>query len=172
MPRGLVVAEMKGLKGFVEDMGRLIEEFPAFSREALKAQQSLIEDQIRLNWVSMGGSMGGFVYSSVGQSATFSKQNPVDVVGTVGVYTMDAVNAAFGKTEKDLNAAQIAYWMEFGTSRLRSGQRKKRGKEYSDEELVTTTPRPFITTAYNTTIQAQEDAFREKFNQLVDRIMK
>lgn len=172
MGKGLVTAELTGLREFLDGMGRLVEEFPAISREALKAQQTVVEQKVRDNWISTGGKAGDFIHSSVGQSTAFSKQNSADVVGTVGVYKMDAVNAQFGRTDKDLNAAQIAYWLEFGTTRLRSGARKKRGVEYRPEDLISTVPRSFISTAFYTSLPEQEEAFKKRFNQLVDRLMK
>ena len=172
MARGLVTVELKGMKEFVKEMEQVVEEFPEITREALSAQEEVIEKAIRQNWVSTGGRVGDFVYDSVGQSTAFSKLNPADVVGTVGVYNIESVASSHGKTSKDLNAAQIAYWLEFGTSRLRGGGRKVKGVEYSEEQLISTTPRPFISTAFYSTIVEQEKAFTERFNQLADRIMK
>lgn len=116
----------------------------------------------------VGGSVSGYVYNSVGQSTAISKLNPADVVGTVGVYNLDKVNVAFGITKKELNAAQIAYWVEFGTSRLRSGNRKTKGLEYSDEDLVSISAVPFISNAFYSSLDEQQDAFKITFNKLID----
>lgn len=172
MARGLVTAELKGLKEFVKEMEQLVGDFPEISREALSAQEQVVESAIRQNWISRGGKAGDFIYDSVGHSTAFSKLNPVDVVGTVGVYNIDSVAAAHDKTSKDLNAAQIAYWVEFGTSRIRGGGRKVRGVEYSEEQLISITPVPFISNAFYSSIEAQEKAFIERFNQLADQIMR
>lgn len=88
----------------------------------------------------------------------------------MGVYKLDAVDAAYGKTSKDLNAAQIAYWVEYGTSRLKTGGRKVKGVDYEDEDLITVAARPFISNAYYTSINDQNSAFKATFNKLMDGI--
>ncbi|GAI90391.1 unnamed protein product, partial [marine sediment metagenome] len=93
--------------------------------EALIARQGVVMKQMQLNWRTLvGGTPGGYVDSSFGQSTELGENKPNSVVGTVGVYKLDSVDSTFGKTDSDLNAAQIAYWVEFGSQRLKSGQRK------------------------------------------------
>ncbi len=170
MTKGLVSIKSTGLKEFIAELEGLAEKMPEISKQALQAQQSVVEERIQANWVSMvGGSPGGYVYKSVGQSTAFSQQNPSDVVGTVGVYKIDSISSAFGITEKDLNAAQIAYWVEFGTSRLRSGNRKVKGLEYSEEELIQIGAKPFISNAFYSTLDEQQKAFKLSFNKLADQ---
>ena len=117
----------------------------------------------------VGGTPGGYVFSSVGQSVAMSKSDPYTVVGTVGVYKIDSVSVQFGKTEKDLNAAQIAYWVEFGTSRLRNGGRKKKGVNYDDSQLINVAGVPFISNAFYSSLNEQQDAFKVEFNRLADQ---
>ena len=117
----------------------------------------------------VGGQPGGYVFSSVGQSVAMSKSEPYTVVGTVGVYKIDSVSVQFGKTEKDLNAAQIAYWVEFGTSRLRNGGRKKKGVNYDDSQLINVAGVPFISNAFYSSLNEQQDAFKVEFNRLADQ---
>ena len=114
----------------------------------------------------VGGTPGGYVFSSVGQSVAMSKSDPYTVVGTVGVYKIDSVSVQFGKTEKDLNAAQIAYWVEFGTSRLRNGGRKKKGVNYDDSQFINVAGVPFISNAFYSSLNEQQDAFKVEFNRL------
>lgn len=169
MPRGLISLKSSGLKEFIAELNGLAKKFPEYSKKSVQAQLSVVEEKIRVNWVSMvGGTPGGYVYNSVGQSTAFSKSNKTDIIGTVGIYHLDSVDSSFGKTEKDLNAAQIAYWVEFGTSRLRSGSRKVKGVEYSEENLVQVAAKSFTSNAFYTSLDEQQLAFKKKFNELID----
>lgn len=173
MARTMITMTDGGFGAWIDELNMASEKIPEIMLEALKARQAVIEDAVRQQWVSMvGGESGGFVYSSVGQSATYSKENPKDVVGTVGVYDIDSVKLAFDKTSKDLNAAQLAYWTENGTSRLKMGGRKKKGVQYPDEMLVTVAPKPFITTAVYSSWKDAESAFVTTFNQEYERLVK
>lgn len=169
MAKGLISIKSSGLKEFIAEMNGLAEQIPEISKQALVKQQEVVEAKVKDNWVSMiGGSSSGYVYNSVGQSTAFSKIDDSSVVGTVGVYKIDSVGSSFGITEKDLNAAQIAYWIEFGTSRLRSGARKVKGLEYSEEDLITVGPKPFISNAFYSSLDEQQEAFKMEFNRLAE----
>ena len=169
--RGLVSLESSGLKEFIAEMEGFVEAFPECSRIALDAQEKFVVEKIKQNWVSMvpNATAGDFVYSCIGHSTELSVQNSYSVVGTVGVYKLDKVDAQFGKKKSDLNAAQLAYWVEFGTSRLKVGGRKKKGQTYTDEMLVTNKPVPFMSNAFYSTIEQQEEVFKTAFNQAVQR---
>jgi len=170
MARGLISIKSTGLKEFINELNGLADNFPEIAKKSLEARQSIVEQNIKTNWVTLvGGSAGGFVASSIGQSTKISKSDSNTVVGTVGVYKLDNVHASFGKTDKDLNAAQIAYWVEFGTSRLRSGKRKIRGLDYDEEELIRIEPKAFISNALYSSIEEQENAFKAEFNRLADQ---
>lgn len=170
MAKGLISLKSTGLKEFIEEMNTLADAIPEISKQALVEQQRVVEGKVKENWVSMvGGSPGGYVFSSVGQSVAYSKSDQYTVVGTVGVYKIDRVSAEFGKTEKDLNAAQIAYWVEFGTSRLRNGGRKKRGVTYDDSQLINVAGVPFISNAFYSSLSEQQEAFKLEFNRLADQ---
>lgn len=172
MARQMITMTDGGFDAWIDELDTAAELIPQIMLTALQARQDVIEEAIRQTWVSMGGQSGGFIYESVGQSSAFSKLNSKDVVGTIGVYDIDSVKLAFGRNEKDLNAAQLAYWVEYGTSRLRFGGRKKKGVEYPDELLVTTQPKPFITTAVYSSWETAETAFRSKFNEEYERLIK
>lgn len=170
MAKGLFSVTSAGLKEFIEEMEALADAIPEISLKALAEQEKVVQARIKTNWVSMvGGTPGGYVFSSVGQSVAMSKSDPYTVVGTVGVYKIDSVSVQFGKTEKDLNAAQIAYWVEFGTSRLRNGGRKKKGVSYDDEQLISVAGVPFISNAFYSSLNEQQDAFKVEFNRLADQ---
>lgn len=170
MAKGLISLKSTGLKEFIEEMNALADAIPEISRQALVEQQRVVENKVRENWVSMvGGQPGGYVFSSVGQSVAYSKSDQYTVLGTVGVYKIDRVSAEFGKTEKDLNAAQIAYWVEFGTSRLKNGGRKKRGVAYDDSQLINVAGVPFISNAFYSSLSEQQEAFKLEFNRLADQ---
>lgn len=170
MAKGLVTLTSSGLKEFIKEMEELADAIPQISIKALAAQQKVVEGKIKANWVSLvGGKSGGYVYSSVGQSTAFSQSEPATVLGTVGVYKIDSVSATFGKTDKDLNAAQIAYWTEFGTSRLRNGGVKKTGDVYDDSQLITVSAKPFISNAFYSSLDEQQEAFKVEFNRQADQ---
>lgn len=170
MAKGLFSLTSTGLKEFIEEMEALADAIPEISLKALAEQEKVVQERIKTNWVSMvGGTPGGYVFSSVGQSVAMSKSDPYTVVGTVGVYKIDSVSVQFGKTEKDLNAAQIAYWVEFGTSRLRNGGRKKKGVNYDDSQLINVAGVPFISNAFYSSLNEQQDAFKVEFNRLADQ---
>ena len=169
--RGLVSLESSGLKEFIAEMEGFVEAFPECSRIALDAQEKFVVEKIKQNWVSMvpNATAGDFVYSCIGHSTELSVQNSYSVVGTVGVYKLDKIDAQFGKKKSDLNAAQLAYWVEFGTSRLKVGGRKKKGQTYTDEMLVTNKPVPFMSNAFYSTIEQQEEVFKTAFNQAMQQ---
>ena len=169
--RGLVSLESSGLKEFIAEMEGFVESFPECSRIALDAQEKFVVEKIKQNWASMvpNAATGDFVYSCIGHSTELSVQNSYSVVGTVGVYKLDKVDAQFGKKKSDLNAAQLAYWVEFGTSRLKVGGRKKKGQTYTDEMLVTNKPVPFMSNAFYSTIEQQEEVFKTAFNQAMQQ---
>ena len=170
MAKGLFSLTSTGLKEFIEEMEALADAIPEISLKALAEQEKVVQERIKTNWVSMvGGTPGGYVFSSVGQSVAMSKSDPYTVVGTVGVYKIDSISVQFGKTEKDLNAAQIAYWVEFGTSRLRNGGRKKKGVNYDDSQLINVAGVPFISNAFYSSLNEQQDAFKVEFNKLADQ---
>lgn len=170
MAKGLFSLTSTGLKEFIKEMEALADAIPEISLKALVEQEKVVQERIKTNWVSMvGGTLGGYVFSSVGQSVAMSKSDPYTVVGTVGVYKIDSVSVQFGKTEKDLNAAQIAYWVEFGTSRLRNGGRKKTGVTYDDSQLINVAGVPFISNAFYSSLNEQQEAFKIEFNRLADQ---
>ena len=170
MAKGLFSLTSTGLKEFIEEMEALADAIPEISLKALAEQEKVVQERIKTIWLSMvGGTPGGYVFSSVGQSVAMSKSDPYTVVGTVGVYKIDSVSVQFGKTEKDLNAAQIAYWVEFGTSRLRNGGRKKKGVNYDDSQLINVAGVPFISNAFYSSLNEQQDAFKVEFNRLADQ---
>lgn len=172
MSRTMITMTDDGFDGWLDELESASELIPEIMLTALQARQDVIENSIRQEWVSLGGTPGGFVYQSVGQSSAYSKINPSDVVGTIGVYDIDSVKSSFGKTNKDLNAAQIAYWTEYGTSRLKLGGRKVNGVEYPDEMLITVTPKPFISGGVYKSWTEAETAFRNTFNQEYKRLIK
>lgn len=174
MAKELVTVELTGVKEILGDLDVLAEQFPEMVKECTEEQQKVIKQAMKSNWVSIaGGKSGDFVYDSVSFSTTYGS-NTKDVIGTVGVYNLDSVAAAHGRVfregkKKPMNAAQIAYWVEFGTSRHRSGRRKVEGEEYKPEDLVRIAGKPFITQSFYGTLDKQQKAFADKWNELLNR---
>lgn len=172
MAKQLITMTNGGLQGWVDELEQVAEKLPSMMLTSLKARQEVMEKEVLNQWVAIGGSPTGFIASSIGQSTEYSKLDKNDVVGTVGVYDMDRVKNAFGRTDKDLNAPQIAYWVELGTSRLKYGGRKSRGKNYPEDMLTVTQPRPFISTAGYRSWNESDKAFNKKFNEEYERLIK
>jgi len=171
MARGFVSVQNTGLTEIADYLDQLGANYEQAIFEASQAMQDVVVERIKTNWVTMvGGDSGGYVYQSIGKSTAKSKNDKNVVLGTMGVYNLDSVNATFDKTGKDLNAAQIAYWIEHGTSRRRDGVRKSKKVEYSDEELITVAAKPFIGNAFYGSINEQNDAFRVTFNKIMDNV--
>lgn len=171
MARGFIQITNTGLTEIADYLEKLADSYDTAILESVKAMQDPVVERIKMNWVSMvGGTPGGYVFDSIGKSTAMSQTDPHTVVGTVGVYNLDKVNSAHGKTKKDLNAAQIAYWVEYGTSRLRSGLRKQKGQEYADEDVIQVSAKPFLGNAFYTSIDEQNEAFKMKFNTFMDQI--
>ena len=59
--------------------------------------------------------------------------------------------------------------VEFGTSRLRNGGRKKKGVNYDDSQLINVAGVPFISNAFYSSLNEQQDAFKVEFNRLADQ---
>ncbi|MCP4488300.1 MAG: hypothetical protein GY820_13415 [Gammaproteobacteria bacterium] len=184
MPKGHISVTQTGLSEYIKDLDDLADNLQAFAKQSLQSQLEVAEDKIRTNWVSMvGGSSSGYVYNSIGHNTEYSTQDDAGVVGKVGVFHVDAIAAKFrldyvrgskkGKKRRaksQLTAAQISYWVEYGTSRLRSGARKNPTKEYkdNDEDLITVTPQPFISNAVYASLDEQQAAFKVTFDKLIN----
>ena len=170
--RGLVSLESSGLKEFIAEMEGFVEAFPECSELALKAQEDFLIEKIKQNYVSMvpGAKVGDFIYSSIGKSTELSKLNTYSVVGTVGVYKLDKVEKQFGKTEKDFNAPQLAYWIEYGTTLLKSGEKKKTGLIYPEGDVkLKDAAIPFMSNAIYSTIDEQKTVFINAFWKNIDQ---
>lgn len=172
MARGFVNVKNTGLTEIADYLDKLGERFDEINKQAVMSMQDVVVERIRYNIISMvgKGETTRFLYDSTGKSTEPSKTDEHVVLGTMGVYNIDSVADEYGKTSKDFNAAQLAYWIEYGFSRLKSGARKIEGVEYPDKELRSVTAKPFISNAYYTSINEQNDAFKITFNKLMDGI--
>lgn len=172
MARLKITAKSFGLKDLISDLTSLASHYPDIVKQSFIEQQKIIEKAVQDNWVSMvGGTYGGRVWESAGYS-TRQNAGEGNAYGTVGIYKIDAIESKYGITDSDLTAAQIGYWVEHGTNRLRSGARKVGGVEYDDEDLITVAGIPFISKAYFNTIDEQEEAFAAKWNELIDQVIQ
>ena len=170
MAKGLVTVTSSGLKEFITEMEDFVRVYPEVIKKSVEARLDVVKRMTQVNWVSSGGASGGYVYSSIGYNIAESKNSKYDVISSVGVYKIDTIDSRFGKTEKDLNAAQIAYWVEFGTSRLRGGGRKLKKGDYSDEDLIKVNGTSFLSSAMYSSMKAQEEEFKREFNRLMNEL--
>lgn len=130
---------------------QIVAEFaPDVITQCMLARVRVGEDAARTNWTSMvgWGKTGDLVYDSISSVAKIGSVNPEIVYGSYGVYSVDSIAVKHGKTNKDLTAAQLSWWVEFGTK--------------------TMPPIAYLTNAHIRTIDAQETAFKETFNKLID----
>ena len=137
----------------IDDLIREVEIVGSFAPDIIKqcmlAQVRVGERATRQNWSSMGyGKVGDLVYDSISCKSEFSSIDNRVVYGSYGVYTTDSIAAAHGKTDKDISAAQLGWWAEYGTRQL--------------------APVPFLTNAHIRSLSEQESEFRDTFNQLID----
>jgi len=172
MAKGLVTVTSSGLKEFITEMEDFVRVYPEVVKKSVEARLDVVKRMTQVNWVSSGGTSGGYVYSSIGYNVAESKNSKYDVISSVGVYKIDTLDSRFGKTEKDLNAAQIAYWVEFGTSRLRGGGRKSKKGDYSDEDLIKVNGTSFLSSAMYSSMKAQEEEFKREFNRLMNELKR
>lgn len=183
MARGFVSVKNTGLKEIAQYLDKLADKYDYAIRESVSAMQDVVVERIKTNWVSqIGGKSGGYVYDSIGKSNAMSKTDAHVVVGTMGVYHMDAVASAHGKIftttvdadgkvrKADMNAPQIAYFIEYGTNRLKGGTRKQKNKVYREEDLIPISAKPFLGNAFYGSIDQQNEAFKIKFNSILDEI--
>ncbi len=178
MARDRITTTITGKDDIFKDIDLLTREFPSWVKQCFMAQQKVVEQQMQTNYLSAGGSTGDYIYDSIGSSTHYGS-NKLDVIGITGVFNLSSVALAHGRAVVDgstgykpMNAAQIAYWMEFGTSRLRSGARKKKNTQYPEEDLVTVSPKPFMSSSFYSTVDLQEKAFSDEWNSLMTRMLK
>lgn len=172
MARGIISITNSGLSDIADYIDKLADNYNEILYESFQSMQDVIVENIKFNVATtFSGETGAYIFDSVGKSTEYSRTTEFSIVGTVGVYQLDSVDAVFDKYKNDLNAAQIAYWTEYGTTGLKSGARKKSGATYSDDELrQNSAPKPFIGNAFYKTINEQNAAFKVTFNKLVDKI--
>lgn len=172
MARGLVSIKNSGLTEIANHFDKLADNYNEVLYKSVQSMQDVVVEAVKYNVVSIfSGETGAYIFDSVGKSTEYSREKEFSIVGTVGIYQLDAVDTAFDKTDKDMNAAQIAYWTEFGTSGLKSGLRRINGTEYSDDDIrQNSAPKPLVGNAVYTTIEEQNQAFKMTFNKLMDGV--
>lgn len=137
----------------IDDLIREVEIVGSFApdviKQAMLAQVQVGKRVTRENWSTMGwGKHGDLVYDSISCKSEFSSVDPDVVYGSYGVYSTDSIASAHGKTDRDMTAAQLAWWAEFGTKQL--------------------APVAFLTSAHLRSIAEQETAFSVTFNRIID----
>lgn len=159
------------LTSILDELDHAIDNIPEANLAGLKAQEEVIQDAIRKNYVSAGGAIGDYVYDSIGQSQ-HQGDNGVDAVGTVGVYKIDSVMSNHGRESgKSITAPQIAYWLEWGTSRLTPNfkvGKKINSIDYPESSLNMRAPKPFVSASFYNTIDEQQNAYKQAFISVIE----
>lgn len=129
---------------------------PAIVKKAMKKRVEIGAEQVRKNWANTvpWGSTSDFVYASISCKAEYSNHDNVTVYGSFGVYSTDSIAWQFGRTGKDITAAQMSWWTEYGTYR----------KSETGGKSV-----PFLANANIATIAEQDTVFINEFNRLMDK---
>lgn len=165
MAQNVFRIETTGIKDVLDALDSFTDEMPRASVKALDEMEKVIENKIRDNYVNAGGSVGDFIYDSIGRSVESASDGSA-VFGTVGVYKIDHVALDHGRTVKDITAPTLAYWMEYGTSTLNSDAAKRYGRkaklrriDYPESELNLRSPRPFVSASFYATIDEQVNTY-------------
>lgn len=171
MAQNVFRVETTGIKDVLDALDNFTDEMPRASKMALDEMEKVIEDKIRDNYVNAGGSVGDFIYDSIGRSVESSESGDA-VFGTVGVYKIDHVALSHnrviegGDKPADVTAPTIAYWMEYGTSTLNAEAAKRYGRkaklrrvDYPESELNFRSPRPFVSASFYATIEEQTKTY-------------
>lgn len=165
MAQNVFKVETTGIKDVLDALDNFTDEMPRASKTALDAMEKVIEDKVRDNYVNAGGSVGDFIYDSIGRSVESSESGDA-VFGTVGVYKIDHVALSHNRTLKDITAPTLAYWMEYGTSTLNADAAKRYGRnaklrrvDYPESELNFRAPKPFVSASFYATIEEQTKTY-------------
>lgn len=186
MARGIVSGELSGFRELLET----IREMPQIADKAIEAGSKAMMEQgvrdLRANYYSIGGKPGDYVDTSIGSYGTPTPTGALpgtDYWASVGVFKLqsvyDSYNAAYHAKQSNsikknaMSAAQIGYWIENGTSRLRNGARKPNNyteDAFKPEELIKTSPKPFISNAFITGWDGQFAAFKVAFDNKIEEL--
>lgn len=179
MAKGLITAELTGLDEFIAS----IKAIPVVVDKAIEAggiaMMKQSEKDVRKAYYAVGGKQGDYIDRSISHYGTATPSGKLDGLSywtSVGVFKLDAVYSSYQnskgytKGQKAMTAPQIAYWIENGTSRLRSGARKPKdfvAEAFSPEDIISTVPRPFVSTAFTSGWNRQLESFKVAFNNKV-----
>ena len=190
--RGLITAESSGLDQLLKDLESIDDNakkaldagMAAWNVEAKKAVQRSYLAGVN------GAEVGDYIYNSISYfGEDTGKVRPTDnqqgVWGSAGVYKIDSLYNAYNqeyqskqqssKKRKAMTAAQIAYWIENGTSRLFIDGKlvRKDGVEArafgvgiygSESKTVQVAPQPFLSNALTANKNQLEGAFVDAFS--------
>ena len=185
MARGLITANMTGLDELIASIEAIPETVDKAIEAGAKAMMEQGKDNLRSSYLAVGGKVGDYIYKSIGSYGTNSPSGSAGLSYwlSVGVFKDDSIYSAYNAQYQDnqtseikknaLSAAQIAYWIENGTSRIRSGGRKPRNfneNNFDPNNLIKIQPKPFISNAYITGWPAQLEAFTVEFNKKIEEL--
>ena len=190
MAKGIMTASLSGLTELINS----VKAIPKVVDKAIEAGATAMMEQGKKNlqqsYVSAGGTVGDYVYRSIDYYGT---DKPTGVLPdtsywtSVGVFKIDSIYNAYnaekkanqkGEIKKEaMTAAQIAYWMENGVSRLYlDGRLTKKGKKFDPNavsdpmKLISVQPKPFISNAFTTGWNSQYNAFSVAFNNKIQEL--
>jgi hypothetical protein len=170
MAKGLITAELTGFKELIQSL----KDMPEIAEQAIKAGSEAMmkqgEKDLRVSYYAHGGKQGDYVDRGIGHYGT---DEPAGLLEGTDYWTSVGVFQKEGIDKGAITAAQVAYWIENGISRLRSGVRKPSNfttAAFNPEDLITTSPKPFISDAFIKGWDGQFAAFSVAFNNKVEEL--
>ena len=156
--------EFSDLEKLISDMERLTGDIQEINNEAIKASAKVFERGIKASYT--GNS--AYIKASIMSYTKTSDKADLSSWGRVGVFHVDKIASSFGRTDKNLNAAQIAYWMEYGTRTLKGGGKKIKNMVYDSDQLILK-QNSFISRAYYSTVQEQVKVAMDVFERHINK---
>lgn len=198
MAKGLISAESKGLDEIIRALQSADDNAQKALHSGIEAWNKGAVQAVKQSYLSYGGAHGDYIYRSISHfgndTGTVRPTNSGDGVwSNAGVFMIDSIynsyNAEYKAKQKSdmkrsaMTAAQIAYWMENGVSRLYIDGKAVRAQGFearmfnlgiygSVAKTVDVAPKPFVgnamTTSKNQLETAFVDAFSIKMTELLD----
>ena len=169
-----ITVEFDSFSDIIEDLKDLESGIDVAVLKAAKAYGEAGIKAVQQSYLSVvpNSRAGDYIYSSIGsRMIKDGLQEGTLAWGGVGVYMIDSVEAAFGRTEKDITAPQMAHWLEYGTTRYKSGASKPASTPWSEGKKIapttSSTPRAFVSNAMIMGAASMNDAFDRKLDELI-----
>ena len=199
MAKAFISAETKGLDEILRELQSIDDNAKKALDAGLMAWNKESVKAIRQSYLSgvNGAETGDYIYNSISHFGADSgairpTDNQEGVWGSAGVYKIDSLYNSYNQTYQSkqksdakrsaMTAAQIAYWIENGTSRLfidgelvrKDGVKARAfgvGIYGSEAKTVAVAPQPFLTNALTANKGQLESAFVDAFSDKMKELL-